>query len=178
MLQTMALRWAYVGYIYTMMMILVSLQIHAIQVFQHATISSSDVISSSGANKAYTPLGFQPDRTRGWLRLCWFAFNKAGEPWKPSVCERLVFHLCPNRKFLFHWSTFWSSIPWCHVTIYVRRWSRAPAGRSQSLVRDRGFVLHSLSLSFSPLGFRAFRVSNDAIVIHVVNTSPKVNLDR
>lgn len=36
-----------------MMKILVSLQIHAIQVFQHATISWSDVISSSGANKAF-----------------------------------------------------------------------------------------------------------------------------
>lgn len=62
------------GVIYTlcwdMMTIPVSLRIHAIQDFHHVTISWSDVISSSRANKADTPLGFQPDRTRGWLGLC------------------------------------------------------------------------------------------------------------
>lgn len=87
------------GHIYPlldMMTIPVSLRIHAIQDFHHVTISWSDVISSSGANEADTPLGFQPDRTRGWLGLCWFAFNKAGVAWKPSVCERLVFHLFGN----------------------------------------------------------------------------------
>lgn len=89
------------------------LRIHPIPILHHATVSRSDVIGRFWANEAYTPWKFQPERTRGWLRLCWFAFNKAGAAWKPSVCERLVFHLFGNgyvreTKLPIHWSTLFS----------------------------------------------------------------------